>query len=216
VPLLQKRIILRALERGKPVITATQMLESMLHQPEPTRAEASDVANAVLDGTSAVMLSAETAMGDYPVEAVSYMDRIARAVEPSLGYRHQLPEAGERPTIGEAMSNAACDLAETLGAKAIVVPTYTGRTASAVARLRPRRPILGLSHHQYALQQMALEWGVTPWGIPETQNVEDLWDVSLDAVRESELVNEGDRVVITAGTAVNIPGSTNVIKVEVA
>ena len=216
VPLLQKRIIQRALDRGKPVITATQMLESMLHQPEPTRAEASDVANAVLDGTSAVMLSGETAMGDYPVEAVSYMDRIARAVEPSLGYRHQLPEVGEQPTIGEAMSNAACDLAEALGARAIVVPTYTGRTASVVARLRPRRPILGLSHHQYALQHMALEWGVTPWGIEESESVEDLWAVSLDAVRASGLAVEGDRVVITAGTAVNIPGSTNVIKVEVA
>ena len=216
VPLLQKRIIQRSLERGKPVITATQMLESMLHQPEPTRAEASDVANAVLDGTSAVMLSGETAMGQYPVEAVSYMDRIARAVEPSLGYRHQLPEAGEQPTIGQAMSNAACDLAEALGAKSIVVPTYTGRTASVVARLRPRRPILGCSHHQYALQHMALEWGVTPWGIEESASVEDLWDVSLNAVRESGLVVEGDRVVITAGTAVNIPGSTNVIKVEVA
>ena len=216
VPLLQKRIIQRALDRGKPVITATQMLESMIHQPEPTRAEASDVANAVLDGTSAVMLSGETAVGEYPVEAVSYMDRIARAVEPSLGYRHQLPEAGEQPTIGEAMSNAACDLAEALGARAIVVPTFTGRTASVVARLRPRRPILGLSHHQYALQHMALEWGVTPWGIEEAQNVDDLWQVSLDAVRASGLVTEGDRVVITAGTAVNIPGSTNVIKVEVA
>ena len=216
VPLLQKRIIQRALDRGKTVITATQMLETMIHAPEPTRAEASDVANAVLDGTSAVMLSGETAMGEYPVEAVSYMDRIARAVEPSLGYRHQLPEAGEQPTIGEAMSNAACDLAEALGARAIVVPTFTGRTASVVARLRPRRPILGCSHHQYALQHMALEWGVTPWGIPESASVEDLWDTSLDAVRESGLVNEGDRVVITAGTAVNIPGSTNVIKVDVA
>jgi pyruvate kinase len=162
------------------------------------------------------MLSGETAIGEYPVEAVSYMDRIARAVEPSLGYRHQLPEAGDQPTIGEAMSNAACDLAEALGARAIVVPTFTGRTASVVARLRPRRPILGLSHHQYALQHMALEWGVTPWGIEEAQNVEDLWQTSLDAVRASGLVTEGDRVVITAGTAVNIPGSTNVIKVEVA
>jgi pyruvate kinase len=216
VPLLQKRIILRALERGKPVITATQMLETMIRNPEPTRAEASDVANAILDGTSAIMLSAETALGEYPVEAVGYMDRIARAVEPSLGYRHQMPEAIEQPTIGEAMSNAACDLAETLAARAIVVPTYTGRTASVVARLRPRRPILGLSHHQYALQQMALEWGVTPIGIPETQNVEDLWTMSLDAARASGLVSEGDRVVITAGTAVNIPGSTNMIKVDVA
>src|SRR5206468_793650 len=102
VPLVQKRIIIAALERGKPVITATQMLETMIHQAEPTRAEASDVANAVLDGTSAVMLSGETAVGEFPVEAVAYMDRIARAVEPSLGYRHQLPEASEEPSIGRA------------------------------------------------------------------------------------------------------------------
>jgi len=114
VPLVQKRIIHKALERGKPVITATQMLESMVHLAEPTRAEASDVANAILDGTSAVMLSGETAVGEYPVEAVAYMDRIARAVEPSLDYRHELPEATDNPTIGQAMSNAACDLAEAL------------------------------------------------------------------------------------------------------
>src|SRR5436189_2018118 len=119
------------------------MLESMIHQSEPTRAEASDVANAILDGTSALMLSGETAVGEYPIESVAYMDRIARAIEPSLGYRHQLPEASEEPTVGQAMSNAACDVAEGLGAQAILVPTYTGRTASGVARLRPRRPILG-------------------------------------------------------------------------
>ena len=146
VPLLQKQIILEALERGKPAITATQMLETMIHRPEPTRAEASDVANAILDGTSALMLSAETAVGEYPVEAVATMTRIARAVEPSLGYRHQLPSALEDPTVGRAMSNAACDLAEALGAKAILVPTFTGRTASAVARLRPRRPVVALTH----------------------------------------------------------------------
>src|ERR671927_104361 len=143
VPLLQKRIIQRSLQLGKPVITATQMLESMIEHADPTRAEASDVANAVLDGSSALMLSGETAVGAYPIEAVEYMDRIARAVEPSLSYRHQLPEVSEQPTIGRAMSNAACDLAEALRAKAILVPTYSGRTASAVARLRPRRPILG-------------------------------------------------------------------------
>jgi pyruvate kinase len=216
VPLLQKRIIVRALDNGKPVITATQMLESMVHQAEPTRAEASDVANAVLDGTSAVMLSQETAIGEYPVAAVAYMDRIARAVEPSLDYRHQLPEASEEPSIGRAMSNAACDLAETLGATAILVPTFSGKTASAVARLRPRRPVVGLTHHRYALQQMALEWGVVPLEIPECANVEDLWSRSLDAVRASGLVASGDRVVITAGTLVNVPGTTNVIKVEVA
>ena len=216
VPLLQKRIILKALERGKPVITATQMLESMIHNAEPTRAEASDVANAILDGTSAVMLSGETAVGEYPVEAVTTMDKIARAVEPSLGYRHQLPDAREDPTIGRAMSNAACDLAEALGAKALLVPTFTGRTASAVARLRPQRPIIGLTHHRHSLRHMAIEWGVTPIEVPEAANVEDLWASSLDAARESGLVEPGDRVVITAGTAVNMPGSTNVIKVDVA
>ena len=216
VPLIQKRIILRALERGKPVITATQMLESMIHQPEPTRAEASDVANAILDGTSAVMLSGETAVGEYPLEAVRTMDAIAREVEPSLSYRHQLPEAADDPSVGNAMSNAACDLAEALGAGAILVPTFSGRTASMVARLRPRRPIVALSHHQYALQQMALEWGVTPLEIPECANVEELWAASVRASSEGGVVTAGDRVVITAGTQVNIAGSTNVIKVDVA
>src|SRR3954468_708902 len=216
VPLLQKRIILRCLEAGKPVITATQMLESMIEHAEPTRAEASDVANAILDGTSAIMLSAETATGNYPVEAVRTMDSIARAVEPSMGYRHQLPEPGEETTVGRAMSNGACDLAETLGASAILVPTFTGRTASAVARLRPRRPIVGLSHHQTAVQQMALEWGVTPVLMPQTENVEDLWSRSLEAAVKSGVVETGDRVVTTAGTAVNLPGSTNVIKVDIA
>jgi pyruvate kinase len=216
VPLLQKRIILESLRRGKPVITATQMLETMIHSPEPTRAEASDVANAILDGTSAIMLSGETAVGEYPLEAVAYMDRIARAIEPSLGYRHQMPEASEQPTIGRAMSNAACDIAETLGATAILVPTFSGKTASAVARLRPRRPVLGLSHHQYALQQMAVEWGVTPLPVPEAPNVEELWASAIEAARGAGFIKEGDRVVITAGTAVNIPGTTDVIKVWIA
>ena len=189
MPLLQKRIIHRALERGKPVITATQMLESMIHAPEPTRAEASDVANAILDGTSAMMLSGETAVGEYPVEAVAYMDRIARAVEPSLGYRHQIPTAEEQPTIGQAMSNAACDLAEALAAKALLVPTFTGRTASAVARLRPRRPIIGLTHHDYALQHMAIEWGVTPLHDPGGADVEELWSRRSTAARETGIVD---------------------------
>jgi pyruvate kinase len=214
VPLLQKRIINAALDQGKPVITATQMLETMIHQPEPTRAEASDVANAILDGTSAVMLSGETAVGDYPIEAVATMARIARAVEPSLGYRHQLPEAEEQPTVGQAMSNGACDLAEVLQASAILVPTFSGRTASAVARLRPRRPVLGLTHHDYAWRQMAIEWGVIPLRIPECADVEELWERSIAAARDAGVVEVGDRVVITAGTAVNIAGSTNVIKVE--
>jgi len=216
VPLLQKRIIARALERGRPVITATQMLESMISQPEPTRAEASDVANAVLDGTSALMLSGETAMGEFPIEAVEVMNRIACAVEPSLDYRHEIPHADDEPTIGQAMSNAACDIAEALSAKAILVPTFTGRTASAVARLRPRRPIIAITHHVHSLRHMALEWGVTPLEIPETDDVEDLWTQALTAARSSGIVSAGDRLVITAGTAVNIPGSTNVIKVDIA
>jgi pyruvate kinase len=215
VPLLQKRIIIAALERGKPVITATQMLESMIHQAEPTRAEASDIANAILDGSSALMLSAETAAGEYPVESVAYMDRIARAVEPSLGYRHELPERADEPTVGQAMSNAACDIAEVLRAKAILVPTYTGRTASVVARLRPRPPIIALTHHDYALRQMAIEWGVSAFLIPEADDYETLLQASCDAARHSGLVAEGDRVVITAGTAVNLPGTTDLIKVDV-
>ncbi len=216
VPLLQKRIISRALERGRPVITATQMLESMIHQVEPTRAEASDVANAILDGTSAIMLSGETAVGEFPIEAVEVMNQIACAVEPSLGYRHEIPRAEDVPTIGQAMSNAACDIAEALEATAILVPTSTGRTASAVARLRPRRPIIAVTHQAHALRHMALEWGVTPLELAETDNVEDLWGRALEVARASGLVKPGDRLVITAGTAVNIPGSTNVIKVDIA
>ncbi|HKH32324.1 MAG TPA: pyruvate kinase [Gaiellaceae bacterium] len=216
VPLLQKQIILRALERGKPVITATQMLESMIHAAEPTRAEASDVANAILDGTSAVMLSGETAVGEYPIESVAYMDRIARVVEPSIGYRHQFPERGIDPTVGQAMSNATCDLAETLGARAIVVPTSTGRTASRVARLRPHQPIIAISPSRTAVSQLALEWGVWPVYVPECADVEELWSRSLDAARETGIVDHGDLVVITAGTAVNTPGTTNLIKVDYA
>jgi pyruvate kinase len=216
VPLVQKRIIAAALERGKPVITATQMLESMIHAPEPTRAEASDVANAILDGSSALMLAGETAMGEYPLASVEYMDRIARVIEPALGYRHELPQPDEHPSVGEAMSNAACDLAEALGAKAILVPTFSGRTASTVARLRPRRPIVALTHHPGTARHLAIEWGVTPVVIPEGRDVLDLWTRSLDGARASGLVESGDLVVITAGTAVNMPGTTNVIKVETA
>jgi pyruvate kinase len=218
VPLVQKRIILCALEHSKPAITATQMLESMIRHPEPTRAEASDVANAVLDGSSALMLSGETAVGTYPVQSVEYMDRIVRAVEPSLGPRHELARAAEEsfPTVGEAMSNAACDIAEVLGAVAILVPTYSGRTASAVACHRPQRPIVAVTHKRYAVQQLALEWGVIPSEIEECADVEDLWARTLDAARATGLVQPGDRVVITAGTAVNVPGTTNVIKVETA
>ena len=204
VPLIQKRMILTALERGRAVITATQMLESMLHAPEPTRAEASDVANAVLDGTSALMLSEETAVGEYPVDAVATMDLIARAVEPSLGHRHELPSAGDEPTVGEAISNAACDVAEALHAKALIVPTYSGGSASAI------------THGDDVARRLALEWGVVPLVIEECIDVEQLWGRSMDAACKAGLLEAGERVVITAGTNVNIPGSTNVIKVDIA
>lgn len=218
VPLVQKRIILSALEHGKPVITATQMLESMLTRPEPTRAEASDVANAILDGTAAVMLSGETAVGRYPIESVVAMDRIARAVEPAIGYRHELARTAEQPhpTVRDAISNAACDIAELLSAEAILVPTFSGRTASFVARHRPGRPVVAASHRRHSLQQMAIEWGVIPCEIEEARDVEHLWALTLQVARRHGIVAPGDRVVITAGTAMNMPGTTNLIKVETA
>ncbi len=218
VPLVQKRILLAALERGKPAITATQMLESMISHPEPTRAEASDVANAILDGTSSVMLSGETAVGAFPIESVQTMDKIARAVEPSLGYRHELERNPDEPysSVGEAMSNAACDIAEALDAAALLVPTYSGRTASAVARHRPRRPVVAVTHKRHAAQQLALEWGVVPAVIEECRDVQELWARTVEAARRLGIVEPGDRVVITAGTAVNMPGTTNLIKVETA
>jgi pyruvate kinase len=214
VPLLQKRIIAAALEHIRPVITATQMLESMVSSPEPTRAETSDVANAILDGTSALLLSEETAVGSYPLEAVRFMDEIARAVEPSLAYRHRLPRPGEQPSIGRAMSNAACDVAELLQAKAILAPTFSGRTSSTLAHLRPRRPVIALSHNRRVLGKLALEWGVIPLEMPSCPNIETLWQRSIDIARSAGLVDRGDRVVITGGTAVNVADSTNVIKVE--
>jgi pyruvate kinase len=218
VPLVQKQIIQSSLEHGKPAITATQMLESMISRPEPTRAEASDVANAILDGTAAVMLSGETAVGKYPVESARAIDRIARAVEPNLGYRHELAATAEQPhpTVRDAITNAACDIAEVLSARAILVPTYSGRTASAVARHRPRRPIVAVSHRRPALQQMAIEWGVVPCEIEECRDIEHLWTRAVGAARETGIVLPGDRVVITAGTALNLPGTTNLIRVETA
>jgi pyruvate kinase len=214
VPLLQKRIIAASLEQARPVITATQMLESMVANPEPTRAETSDIANAILDGSSALLLSAETATGAYPLEAVRIMGEIAQAVEPSLGYRHRLPRPGEQAEIGQAMSNAACDVAELLQAKAILAPTFSGRTSAALARLRPHRPIVALSHNQHILRRLALEWGVIPLEIPPCPNIDTLWWRSVEVARSHGLVQRGDRVVITGGTAVNVANSTNVIKVE--
>ena len=208
VPLLQKRIIHSALEHAKPVITATQMLESMIHAPEPTRAEASDIANAILDGTSAIMLSGETAVGAYPVEAVAVMDRIALAVEPHLDYRHETPQASDLPTIDQATSNAACDLAEALSAKAILVPDrlrahgVRGRAAAAAAVDPRAHPQRGLAPPHVAR--------VGRHADRDHGDERRRGPVGALAQRRARvgLVAPGDRVVTTAGTAVNIAGST--------
>ncbi len=213
VPLLQKLIIRTARDRGSTVITATQMLESMLLNPEPTRAEASDVANAVLDGTSAVMMSGETAAGRYPLEAVAMMNRIVRAVEPSLTYH----DAGRERSgsMGVILAHAACDIAEDMEAAAIAVPTQSGGTARQVSRYRPRRPVLAASPDPGVLQQLALDWAVVPVVIEASETLEELWRRTVDAAVEAGLAGPGERVVLTGGTHLNTPGATNHILVHV-
>lgn len=215
VPLVQKRIILRANELGIPVITATQMLETMTTNPEPTRAEASDVANAVLDGTSAVMLSGETAVGKYPVQAIRMLDRIARAVEPALPRRARYLDRDRTNSVPEAMANTACEIGELLGAAAIVVLTETGRTARQVSRNRPRRPVIAASRDVHACRRLALDWGTVPVLIAELPEGGDpIWTDSTTAAKLSGLINDGERVVFTAGTIAGKPGFTNMLKVE--
>jgi pyruvate kinase len=216
VPLAQKRIIRLGREAGKVVITATQMLESMISRPEPTRAEASDVANAILDGTSAVMLSGETAVGSFAIEAVDTMARISLAVEPSLAYHeasYGLSRLGPR-YIADVVGHAACDIAETLGVAAIVVPTATGESAREVSKHRPRRPIVAVSPSSVALRQLALDWAVVPLLVDEAQGIEDLWSKATEAVVRAGLAGPGDRVVLTSGTRVGRPGATNSILVQ--
>jgi pyruvate kinase len=212
VPLVQKLIIRAGRDAGRAVITATQMLESMIHQPEPTRAEASDVANAVLDGTSALMLSGETAVGAYPLEAVATMNRIARAVEPSLTYH----DAGRRREgdLGMILAHAACDVAEDLDAGVIACPTQSGSTARNVSRFRPRRPIVAASPDPVVLQQLALEWAVVPIVIEGATSTEDLWRRTVDAIRASGLAATGERVVLSGGTRLNRPGTTDHVVVR--
>jgi pyruvate kinase len=212
VPLVQKLIIRTARDAGRTVVTATQMLESMIHQPEPTRAEASDVANAVLDGSSGLMLSGETAVGRYPLEAVGVMNRIARVVEPSLGYHD--PSLRRDSTMSAILCHAACDIAEELDAAAIAVPTQSGSTARQVSRFRPRRPIVAASPYPHVLQQLALEWAVVPIVIEDADSIEDLWRMVADAVSDSGLASAGDQVVITGGTVLNLPGTADHILVH--
>ncbi len=213
VPLVQKLIIRTARSFGRTVITATQMLESMIRQPEPTRAEVSDVANAILDGTSAVMLSGETAVGRYPLEAVEVMSGIARAVEPSLPYHDgSMPRQKDMAVV---IAHAACDIAEELGSAVIAVPTQSGATARQVSRFRPRRPIVAASPSPQVLQQLALAWGVVPVGTVDSDSIEALWDMMDHVIRDSGLAGPGDRVVLTGGTQLNRPGATDHIVVRV-
>ena len=213
VPLVQKLIIRTARSFGRTVITATQMLESMIRQPEPTRAEVSDVANAILDGTSAVMLSGETAVGRYPLEAVEVMSGIARAVEPSLPYHDgSMPRQKDMAVV---IAHAACDIAEELGSAVIAVPTQSGATARQVSRFRPRRPIVAASPSPQVLQQLALAWGVVPVGTVDSDSIEALWDMMDHVIRDSGLAGAGDRVVLTGGTQLNRPGATDHIVVRV-
>ena len=215
VPLVQKRIIRRANELGIPVITATQMLETMTYNPEPTRAEASDVANAVLDGTSAVMLSGETAVGAWPVQAIRVLDRIARAVEPAVGAPTSYLEGQRATSVPQALAATACEIGEMLDAAAIVVLTETGRSARQVSRFRPRRPIIAASRDVHACRRLALDWGTVPILIGEIpQSGDPIWTDSVTGAKLSGLISIGEQVVFTAGTIAGQPGMTNMLKVE--
>lgn len=216
VPLVQKRIIAQCNRLGKPVITATQMLESMIHNPRPTRAEASDVANAILDGTDAVMLSAETAVGEYPVEAVETMARIAHRVEEELPYSVQLARRKEtlRRSVTESISYATCATANDLGAAAIITATQTGYTARMVARYRPSCPVVAATPNERVLRQLALVWGVQGILVEPIQDTDGMIAGSIEAALASGLIKGGDLVVITAGVPVGVQGTTNLLKVH--
>jgi pyruvate kinase len=212
VPLMQKDTILRATREGKLVITATQMLESMIQAPEPTRAEVADVANAVIDGTSAVMLSAETSVGRYPVEAVRTMSTIAEAAEEAPDI-HGRARGIVQDTPAAAIMHAAVELADEVDATAIVVPTSTGGTPRACAKYRPKRPLVVLAHQEGVAEQLALEWGVYATRMDHADTVDELIDTALEGARDFAGLTPGARVVITAGRA-GIPGGTNLIMIR--
>jgi pyruvate kinase len=213
VPLMQKDTIYRATQAGKLVITATQMLESMIQAPEPTRAEATDIANAVIDGTSAVMLSAETSIGQYPVEAVRAMSQIAEAAEEAPEI-HGRARAGVRDTPAAAVMHAAVELAEELDAAALLVPTSGGGSPRACAKYRRRQPIIALPHSEDVANQLALEWGVYPQTMDVSGSVDDLIERALLTAKEFAGFASGTRVVITAGQRTGTIGATNLIMVR--
>ena len=218
VPLAQKRVIRVAVERRRPVITATQMLESMIHSPRPTRAEASDVANALLDGTDAVMLSAETAIGDHPREAVAAMDCIIRAVEGDPGWR-ACPEWLERRADAPARTEHAVAAAAVAAARMLRVPvivtfTKSGFSARMVSASRPPMPILGVTDTEGTYRQLALVWGVVPMLAEGPRSYDAMLDAARERILASGLARRGDRVVVTAGVPFDVPGTTNLVKVE--
>lgn len=217
VPVMQKMIINKAGIKGKPVITATQMLESMIQNVRPTRAEVTDVANAIFDGTDAVMLSGETAIGKYPVRAVDMMDRIARSTEEVLPYEEILRQrrASIEHTIPDAISHAACYTALDIDAKAIICCTQSGYTARMVAKYRPRPTIIAVTPLETTFRRLALLWGVSPLKIGHTENTDDMMERAKAASKEAGMVSAGDAVVITAGVPIGVPGKTNIIKADV-
>ena len=227
VPLVQKRLIRAANRKGKPVITATQMLESMIHAPRPTRAEASDVANAILDGTDAVMLSAETAVGEHALEAVQAMDRIAREIErgaparrspafdAAVGRKSELNDTGMNQGRPEdAIGVATVAAAEILKAPMIVTFTSSGSTARKVAAYRPGQPIYGLTPEPITWRQLSLVWGVVPGLADHLPAYDDMLAVARAQILKRNLAEKGDRVVVTAGVPFDVPGTTNLLKVE--
>jgi pyruvate kinase len=213
VPLMQKDTIYRATQAGKLVITATQMLESMISAPEPTRAEATDVVNAVIDGTSAVMLSAETSVGQYPVEAVRAMSQLAEAAE-EAPVIHGRARAGVPDAPAASVMHAAVELAEELDAAALLVPTSGGGSPRACAKYRRRQPIIALPHSDEIANQLTLEWGVYPRTMDVSGSVDDLIERSLLTAKEFAGLASGTRVVITAGQRTGTTGATNLILVR--
>ena len=215
VPEVQKMLIRKANARGRPVITATQMLRSMVDSPRPTRAEATDVANAVLDGTDAVMLSEETASGAYPVAAVRYMSRITHHAENEASMERFLSAILPKKDVSESVAHASCVLAHHLGAQAIVASTVSGMTARHISRYRPHMPILALSPSLRTIRQLTLYWGCVPVLVPPPEDADDLIETSAQMALASGIVSRGDLVIITAGHPVGGAGTTNMLRVKI-
>jgi pyruvate kinase len=213
VPLVQKSVIQKCNALGKPVITATQMLVRMVENPRPTRAEAADVANAVLDGTDAVMLSEETAVGNYPIEAVQMMDRIVRAAETALD-RRKFEHSDEMGNTRDSITRSSYFTAKEIGARAIITPTWSGTTANLVARFRPKQPIIATTPNETTMDFLSFSWGVIPLFIPPSESIDDMIRHSIVAARNAGHVEAGDLVVITGGLPLHAAGKTNFVKVE--